>query len=86
MISLHANKWIVALCGLSAIVSIADIIFVLKSGQSHLAEPNRQLLLAGSRLLLAAGVIFIFSPRQRAIPITAALGALALAVWGALVK
>jgi hypothetical protein len=87
MTSTRPNKWIVALCGLAGAISAIDVFEALKNGDSHFAQPNSQLLIAGSRVLLAVAlVISMYVPQRRPIPIAVAVGALSLGIWGALIK
>jgi hypothetical protein len=87
MISTRPNKWILALWVLAGVLSASDLYLALKSAHGNLTHPNTEILTASSRLLLAvAFAIFMYTPQRRPIPIAVAVGALSLAIWGALEK
>jgi hypothetical protein len=86
MIAERPKKWILAVCGLAGIFSAIDVFIALKTGESHLTDPNSPLLLACSRALLMVGLISMYLPKRRVVAIAAAVGALALAMWGALIR
>ena len=87
MILNRPYKWIVALWGLAGVLSVSDLYLALRSPQGNLTQPNSEILTASSCLLLAvAFAFFMYAPRQPPVPIAVAVGALTLAIWGALVK
>jgi hypothetical protein len=75
-----------AICGLAGNFSAIDVFVALKTGQSHLTEPNTLLLMTCSRVLLMVALISMYSPRGRAASIALAVGTLTLATWGTLIK
>jgi hypothetical protein len=73
------------LFGVSALLSGSNLYYALKGGNERFTHTSSQLLTASSGLVLtAAVVIFAISPQRRVIPVTAAVIALALAIWGML--
>jgi hypothetical protein len=80
MISTHSNKWIVALWGLAGALSTSDLYLALKSADGNLTHPNSQVLTASSHVLLAVGLVMLYSPQRRPAPTAVAAGALVLAI------
>ena len=86
MMSIRPNRWIVALWGLAGLLSAVDLVLGLKSAHATFTQPNTQILTAGSRVLLAVAFIFMYSTQRRPATIAVAVGAILLAIWGALIK
>jgi hypothetical protein len=86
MISARPNKWMATLWGLAGLLSAVDLFHALQSPNGNLTHPNNQILTAGSRVLLAVAFVIVYAPQRRPATIAVAVGALSLAIWGALVK
>jgi hypothetical protein len=92
MISTRLNKWMVALWGMSGLLGAVDLFGALRSPNGDLTHPNSQILMAGSYVLLAVGLVILYSPRRGPVPVAVAVGvalavgALTLRIWVAMLK
>jgi hypothetical protein len=85
MKAIHLNKWIVTLWTLSGLLSASDLYLALHSAHGNITQPNSAILTAVSRLLLAVGLVILFSPVRRRPLIAAAVVFLSLAIIGMMV-
>jgi hypothetical protein len=77
---IRPNKWIVAIWVLACLLGAVDLFVALKSANGDLTHPNSQILTAGSRVLLAVGLVILYSSKLRPAMIAAAVAALVLAI------
>jgi hypothetical protein len=90
MISSRLNKWIVAIWGMSGLLGLVDLFGALQSPNGDLTHPNNQILTAGSHVLLAVGLVILYSLRRGPVPVAVgvalAVGALTLRIWVAMIQ